>query len=146
MKLFELFDKIAPYKKIHDDDDILDYQFTINDTNFEANFFKLNPNEPWEIMFNDTDISNQYQKPENDEESGMGMTNKGNAIQVMSTIIAITKEFLKLKKPTEITFSSGNQSKTKLYLRLIKMFQQSGWKLSTEKDEQGYTNFHLFKE
>ena len=142
MKLYEIFDKIAPYKKTWESDDILDYEFIINNTKFETSFYKPEPNDPWNITFSDLDA--EIQNAQNDEESGMGMTNKGNAFQVMSTVIAIIKEFLKLKKPTEIVFSSSNDSRTKLYLRLTKLLQQAGWKLYTEKDDaDGYTHFYL---
>jgi len=50
-------------------------------------------------------------------------TNFGNPLAIFSTVIDITKSFIKLKKPAQIQFFATEPNKAKLYVKLLKKFE-----------------------
>lgn len=74
-----------------------------------------------------------------------GMTGTGNEIEVMSTVVDITRTFLQQygDKVEELAFSSKEDSRTRLYMRMVKRLLPT-WDLYTRPDkENGGLEFHL---
>jgi hypothetical protein len=72
---------------------------------------------------------------ESEQEKMFGLTGTGNSAEVMSTAIDITRAFLQEygDKVLELRFSSKEESRTKLYVRMVKRLLPD-WNLHTMPD------------
>ena len=102
--------------------------FIINDIEYFWLASIENPRRPntWTIQFRV-----RWADP-NDKEAMFGRTGTGNSAEVMSTIIDITRQFLQEygDKVLELRFSSKEESRTKLYVRMVKRLLPD-WDLHT---------------
>lgn len=69
---------------------------------------------------------------EADQDKMFGLTGTGNSAEVMSTVVDITRSFLKeyTNKVTELSFMSAEESRTALYARMVKRLLPD-WKLES---------------
>ena len=95
---------------------------------------KRNPND-WVVAF--------QVREKGDWDKTFGITGTGNSAEVMSTVVDITRSFLQAygNKVLELKFSSGEDSRTKLYARMVKRLLPT-WNLHTAK-VAGDTDFYL---
>lgn len=93
-----------------------------------------NPND-WVVAF--------QVREKGDWDKTFGITGTGNSAEVMSTVVDITRSFLQAygNKVLELKFSSGEDSRTKLYARMVKRLLPT-WNLHTAK-VAGDTDFYL---
>lgn len=114
-------------------------EFKIGDVEYlwsaSASNFKLP--KRWTIVFQN--------RSQDSWDKSFGMTGTGNSTEVMSTVVDITRQFIKEygDKIEELKFSSDGVSRTSLYAKLIKRLLPN-WKLNTKK-EAGEVDFYLTK-
>lgn len=78
----------------------------------------------------------------NDSEQRYSITGTGNAALVMSTIVSITREFLK-KYPdvTKLTFSATEQSRNSLYSKMVHRLLPD-WKMIKDEESGSFKLIH----
>jgi hypothetical protein len=109
--LSELYDRPEPFVWInrpHSNAEVVSAEFKVNDTEYVW-YATQNMEEPksWDIEFQDTVL-------------GYGITGKGNAAVVMSTVLDIMDFFIRRVGATKLTFSADEPSRKKLYSAIIK--------------------------
>lgn len=79
------------------------------------------------------------QRDQDDMDKMFGLTGTGNSQEVISTVVDITREFLKQygDKVLEIKFSSEGDSRTSLYARMVKRLLPD-WDMSKRKAGSEY--------
>lgn len=111
--------------------------FTVGDVEYlwAARVENIRNPEAWTVSFSRT---GQVQ-----QDKMFGLTGTGNSAEVMSTVTDITREFLKQygDKVLELRFSSKEESRTKLYARMVKRLLPN-WNLHTRM-VRGDTDFYL---
>lgn len=112
MKLLELF-KSAPYEYHRSyRGDITTYTFTTEDKHRVTVYFRLNRQVEQEHVYClEFERNGTYQ-----------ITDEGDAVKIMSTVIAITKEFVEKTHPLMFYFTAHEPSRVKLYAALAKRF------------------------
>ena len=62
-------------------------------------------------------------------------TGAGDQFRIFATVLEVTKDFIEKENPEEIMFTAdkpeGNESRTKLYTRMVKKYLSKGYKVST---------------
>jgi len=106
----ELFHSPAPFKWLNRPGpgiEVVSAEFKVN--NVEYVWYATQSIEPesWEIEFQDT-------------ERGYGITGKGNAAVVFSTVLDIMDFFIRRAAVTRLVFSAEEPSRKKLYSAIIK--------------------------
>lgn len=162
MKLFELFNKTAQYH-LHAISDGWEASFNINspkygDIVYNANFELSSPSsDQASAIYQEQFGVQDWRDVESTEAawaahpayvveflianatqlgiSSFGVSGTGNASMVLSTVIAITQEIVQRSVPVELVFTAAEQSRQKLYNRLIPILSKSiGFKdVSTTK-------------
>jgi hypothetical protein len=112
----ELFHNPAPFRWFTPPDantDLVSANFKVG--NVEYDWYAALGTEPnsWEVEFKDSDL-------------GYGITGKGNAAIVMSTVINIMQEFIAKSGATQIAFSASEPSRKNLYAAIIRRLM-SNW-------------------
>lgn len=120
MILAELFDKPVPFKIITNDANsesgTLLYRFVINDSEYEAEFYRSNSSYPWEFAFALLDnTGGSHDK--------MNVTGTGNEITVFATAIQILIDAINKTNAYKFRFTADTkeESRVKLYDRFIRM-------------------------
>ena len=141
--LTELFDRPAPYRIKSKSDTLWIAEFKTDAGTYrwyaeDTGRGRFN-NAPWEITF--TLNNNSKIKTSQDAE--------GEEIKAFSTILALTEEFAKEKKPQGITihaskFDNRSGSRASLYEKLIKKYASKfGYKLFGKKEDSSDVFFRL---
>lgn len=130
MKLLELF-KSAPYEyKARYSSDITTYTFTTEDKHSVTVYFRLSLKN-MHVYCLEFDRNGTFQ-----------ITDEGDAVRIMSTVIAITKEFVAKAHPLMFYFTAHEPSRIKLYSALAKRFTSMassiGYKIATTLPDNGY--------
>lgn len=111
--------------------------FTVGDIEYLWRSQVMNERMPttWYVSFQN--------RGETSRTKSFGLTGTGNSAEVMSTVVDITREFLKQysDKVMELRFSAEEDSRTSLYARMVKRLLPN-WNLHT-KDVDRETNFYL---
>lgn len=119
MKLFEIFNKIAPYDWVAEDDNVGEAEFAIGGYKYSILFEKQQAThflpERWSVEFAQiTKDARGYESPSVD------MTKTGHSFEVMGTVKAIIQDWFS-KHPTKcIVVSAATSSRKRLYTDLIK--------------------------
>jgi hypothetical protein len=122
MLLNELFKQHAEFKKVASGATNHSYQFNATGRLIVVNFEKSG--NQWYLVFADKTDSRH---------SVTSKTGKGGAIQIFSTVMAITEDFIREVNPNAIAFTAdkGEPSRVKLYDRFAMMFKKKGWQVQT---------------
>lgn len=137
MKIFELFDA-----KTHVIPDVDNSHTLLQSKKIGGNqiIFRADKHETedlWEIMF----------YAEDKDRTTFDLTGGGHAAEVMAFVLQSVRDLIKKRNPNAIYFAveknDAEQSRTKLYLRILKrvMKDMPGWELSTKeggKYDSGY--------
>jgi len=138
MFISELFDK--PYKAKWEKSDYGDYDALVT----------LPDGKPLSIMFNhEGDGEYQIEFYRNNSQE---ITGEGDAQRIFATVLTAIEKFIKKRHPERIRFSAtkdngdDNQSRTKLYNRLVQRYAAS-WGYSVDISEYaGSTVYELFND
>ena len=126
----ELFNQPVPFTWVEQRAFSAVANFKVGDIPYR---FTAHENDPgkWEVLFG---IDRSYAKQHG--LSQYGVTGTGNASIIMATVVNIMKEFLDayLHKIQDLTFSADEESRQKLYARMIRRLLP-GWEI---KQEGGY--------
>jgi len=102
--------------------------FNVGDVEYLWSASVQNKRDPtqWTLAFR--------QRGQDDQDKMFGMTGTGNSSEVISTVVDITREFLKQygDKVLEIKFSSAGDSRTSLYAKMVQRLLPD-WNLSKRK-------------
>jgi len=138
--LTEVFTTTYPFKKFdHDKGKIKEtvYEFkTKKGQNVEVTFKKLDDERFWWVAFN---VENSY-----------GITGKGEAFEIFSTVISTIKDFIQSNSPIfKFTAEKSNDSDTRdsLYSKMVKTLANDigyDFKITTDYDDET-TTFELTK-
>lgn len=118
MKIYELFDpEKVSWKWDYNSDREAEATFVVGEIQYKFYAYQELGNEQsgsWEVEFKVVeggDPSNRF-----------GVTGTGNAAQVMSTVVAILREFLQKYKGkiNQLTFSAKETSRRDLYARMVR--------------------------
>lgn len=133
----ELFQSGKDYKWEFRGSEEVFARFTVGDIEYlwAARVEDMRNPQTWTISFS---RSGQVQ-----QDKMFGLTGTGNSAEVMSTVIDITRQFLQEygDKVLELRFSSKEESRTKLYVRMVKRLLPD-WNLHT-RNVRGDTDFYL---
>lgn len=118
MILRELFDRPVDYSRNGNE-----YRFSIGGINYKFNYF---------LRLSHRAISVQFCELERNSERNCryDITNSGNHIKVFSTVVSIMREVIEEFRPILIHFTAEEDSRKKLYMRMVKSLVPS-WKLYT---------------
>jgi hypothetical protein len=119
MKLFEIFDKIAHYEWVAEDDNIGEAEFNISGYEYTILFEKVLAThllpEHWTIEF-----AQQIPNKRGYKSPSVEFTRTGHSFEVMGTVKAIILDWFD-KHPTKcIVVSAATPSRQKLYRDMIK--------------------------
>lgn len=111
--------------------------FTVGDIEYLWRSQVMNERMPttWYVSFQN--------RGETSRSKSFGLTGTGNSAEIMSTVVDITREFLKQygDKVMELRFSAEEDSRTSLYARMVKRLLPD-WNLHTRKVGSA-TDFYL---
>lgn len=121
MILFELFEKIAPFRWVYQTEEAYSAIFKINNNRYDVHFSKDSSggDEWWEVEFG-VDLPTDAPMPR------YGITKTGNAFVVFSTVATIIEDFIGKVSPQQIIFTAKEASRVKLYDALIPRIQKTG--------------------
>lgn len=108
--LSELFQSPARFQWLNrpgPNTEVVSAEFKVNNAEYVWNATQTMDSETWEIEFEDT-------------ESGYGVTGKGNAAVVFSTVLDIMDFFIRRVVATRLIFSAEEPSRKKLYAAIVK--------------------------
>ena len=131
MLLVELFDNPLPY--------------TYTGTEEEAAYqFVTSKGQRYEITFNNM-LHGGVTIEFTDADSNYSKTDKGNAVEVMSTVYNIIMEYVKLEEPEKMHFAAIKEEKGRvlLYRRIAKRLTDYNF---TEKEDDTHIHWILIKE
>lgn len=130
MLLRELFDRPVEYSRNRNE-----YRFSIEGINYRFKYF---------LRLSNRAISVQFCELERDSDRNCtyDITNSGNHIKVFSTVVSIMREVMEEISPIIVHFTAEEESRKKLYLRMVKSLIPS-WKLYTRRDEDGMLVFSV---
>lgn len=156
----ELFSSVYNVKIVSQRDTRIVYQFDTENAKYDAIFFKEpdKPQEYWEFMFT-AKVSPNYKKELPAAARGYAalgngitsITNTGNSIKVMSTIVQILSNFMDRYNPNEIAWAAheSEESRIKLYNHLVKRFKQlatsKGYNLEVGDHGTHFTTYFITK-
>ena len=113
MRLDEILSSVVEYKLILQRENLGEYVFDIEPYGYSVLFSKYPTSrklpECWEISF--TQIKPEYR---------IDLTKTGKRFQVLSTVIAICKEWFQTHPPICIKMSAKHDSRKTLYPKIIK--------------------------
>lgn len=152
MRLFELFDKIAPYEKTFEGSVTTQYSFeTSSGELYVVSFKTITAYDPrqWygkyeNITEHSVEISFSKMGPSSYQ---IHVTNTGDSFEVMATVLNIIEEYLQTNTPPSLFFTGRRDEggRTKLYDRLAdKMKNLQGYHL-IEKPTFGRNYLYIFK-
>ena len=130
MLLIELFDKPRPY--------------TYTGTEEEAAYqFVTSNGQRYEITF-DNMLQGGVTIEFTDADSNFSKTDKGNAVEVMSTVYNIIMEYVELEEPEKIHFAAIKEEKGRvlLYRRIAKKLIDYNF---TEKEDNTHVHWILIR-
>lgn len=131
MLLVELFDNPLPY--------------TYTGTEEEAAYqFVTSKGQRYEITFNNM-LHGGVTIEFTDADSNYSKTDKGNAVEVMSTVYNIIMEYVKLEEPEKMHFAAIKEEKGRvlLYRRIAKRLTDYNF---TEKEDDTHIHWILIRE
>lgn len=137
MQLSELFKTTYEYEFNKDSYGLYDAQFYAGNGTFQRDLVKVDisgkgppPSNVWGIEFT--------------RGNSMEVTGQGDELRILSTIIAILKEFIEKEKPTAIYFAADREeaSRMKLYDRMAKKLP--GFRHVVDADDQGDAGIKTF--
>jgi hypothetical protein len=119
VKLFEIFNKIAQYNWIAEDDNIGEAEFSISGYDYSIMFEKLPAThlqpERWSVEFAQiTKDKHGYESPSVD------MTKTGHSFEVMGTVRTIIIDWFSNHPTKCVVISAAIPSRQRLYIDMIK--------------------------
>jgi hypothetical protein len=136
MKLVELFTNTpVPWKWYYISATDAEAKFMVGDIEYSFySYYTVRDPVEWELEFrvnNSEFLHNRYE-----------VTGTGNAAMVMTTVVDITRDFLK-KKPDilVLTFSAKEFSRNRLYTHMVQRLLPT-WKLVKDKSGKNFKLFH----
>jgi hypothetical protein len=140
MKLYEVLDKPFSYNWHQKLDDDWYGRFNVGENDLISVTFEeeLSGEGAIEIVFS------------RGKRTGAGhstsITNTGEQFKIFATVMAMTKEYVKQKSPDKIKFSAKEDSRIKLYGKLIKKYSKSlGYKVVDKRESSNGLEFRLEK-
>lgn len=135
MKLTELFKKTVPWKWTTNTKTTKVATFNIEDETYEVGFStaELFPEGAWMVEFG---ILQQ-------DMLHYGVTDLGHGYEVLSTVMEIFNEFVKTQDPNVLVFGAEEESRRKLYNRMVSRFKGK-YNVET-KVSQGELVYILYK-
>lgn len=111
-----------------------------------------------EIMFNDISVNTGNPdavtyEVEFHRDNSQNITNQGDAYKIFATVLYAIKEFLKMRQPDNLIFSAtkdvesgqNEESRTKLYDRMIGRYTNTLGYDSFSEDHGNYTEYQFYK-
>jgi SAM-dependent methyltransferase len=119
---------------------------------------RLPDNTVLEIMFNDISVNTGNPdavtyEVEFHRDNSQDITNQGDAYKIFATVLHAIKEFLKMRQPDNLIFSAtkdvesgqNEESRTKLYDRMIGRYTNTLGYDSFSEDHGNYTEYQIYK-
>ncbi len=120
LDLNEIFDSPVPWKWTKQSKNEFEASFEINNKKFSVglgtDFFNDSSNNEWYLSF-----SQDYPT------FSTGITNSGDAGQVLSTVMSIVRDFENKVKPQRIFFTSEGRSRRNLYQKMLQRYLPSNY-------------------
>lgn len=126
--LVEVLDTPVPYSWSEKRDSFCAARFKVGEVPYLCEFGVYGHGGKWNTAFYvDKELSPEV-KAKFKNKDAAGVTGTGNAGAVLSTVVAITREFIEFAHPTQITFSARGSSRVSLYEAMMRRLTQgTGW-------------------
>jgi hypothetical protein len=111
MKLFELFNNVAKWKCIEDNDDRFEAEFEISGVPYEFRIWTEGQYGNWGLEFANLSMPGDQH---------FGLSGQGNASAVIATVCNILKKFISNHDVYSIGFVAKELSRRSLYKRIIR--------------------------
>lgn len=169
MKLFEILNKVYPYKWTSTNPAEAIAEFTATSGKIKV-MFALGDNplqdfdDPYDedecilITFelmeadhntnhddHDGEEYDEYHDEDSFDMGKMDITNTGDAFAIFATVKTIISEYLQHHKPPMVAFSAEEPSRVKLYARFAQMFKKDGWIVNGGHGRDGETAWTMKK-